>query len=134
MLPGITIGDCGPKNGVNGIDNGFIMLDDVKIPYENLLNKFGWIDEMGVYCSKVADKNKRFGVHMSGFSSGRGLISFKVNNLGLHALTVVLRYACSRKQFENDKKNDENIIIDYPITKIRIIPHLATVLLQIAGG
>ena len=80
MLPGITIGDCGPKNGVNGIDNGFIMLDDVKIPYENLLNKFGWIDEMGVYCSKVADKNKRFGVHMSGFSSGRGLISFKVNS------------------------------------------------------
>lgn len=26
VLPGITIGDCGPKNGGNGIDNGFIMV------------------------------------------------------------------------------------------------------------
>jgi acyl-CoA oxidase len=44
VLPGITIGDCGPKNGGNGIDNGYIILENVQVPVENLLGKFGWID------------------------------------------------------------------------------------------
>jgi acyl-CoA oxidase len=32
VLPGITIGDCGPKNGYNLVDNGFIIIDNVRIP------------------------------------------------------------------------------------------------------
>lgn len=33
VLPGITIGDCGSKNGVNGIDNAYLIFDDVKVPF-----------------------------------------------------------------------------------------------------
>jgi acyl-CoA oxidase len=44
VLPGITIGDCGPKAGLNHLDNGYIILDNVKIPKDNLLGKFGNID------------------------------------------------------------------------------------------
>ena len=32
LLPGVIIGDCGPKNALNNIDNGFIRLDNVLIP------------------------------------------------------------------------------------------------------
>ena len=32
VLPGITIGDCGPKKGLNYIDNGSMMLENVRIP------------------------------------------------------------------------------------------------------
>jgi acyl-CoA oxidase len=32
VLPGITIGDIGPKNEHNLVDNGFIILDNVIIP------------------------------------------------------------------------------------------------------
>ena len=32
VLPGVIIGDCGPKTGLNVIDNGFIMFDNVRIP------------------------------------------------------------------------------------------------------
>jgi acyl-CoA oxidase len=32
VLPGITIGDCGPKNGLDYIDNGYIIMDGVRIP------------------------------------------------------------------------------------------------------
>jgi acyl-CoA oxidase len=32
VLPGITIGDIGPKNGHNSVDNGFIIVDNVTIP------------------------------------------------------------------------------------------------------
>ena len=32
LLPGVMIGDCGQKNGNNGIDNGFIKFEKVRIP------------------------------------------------------------------------------------------------------
>ena len=44
VLPGITIGDCGPKNGLNYIDNGYIILDNLRLPRVNLLGKYGSVD------------------------------------------------------------------------------------------
>lgn len=32
LLPGVLIGDCGPKNGLNEIDNGFMLFDNFRIP------------------------------------------------------------------------------------------------------
>jgi acyl-CoA oxidase len=32
VIKGITIGDCGPKNGLDVIDNGYLMVDNVRIP------------------------------------------------------------------------------------------------------
>lgn len=32
LLPGIVIGDCGDKQGLNGIDNGYFILDDLIVP------------------------------------------------------------------------------------------------------
>ena len=34
---GITIGDIGPKFGFNGVDNGFLMFDHVRIPLNQML-------------------------------------------------------------------------------------------------
>jgi acyl-CoA oxidase len=39
-LKGIIIGDCGRKMGLDGIDNGFIIFNNFRIPRENLLNRF----------------------------------------------------------------------------------------------
>lgn len=36
-LPGITVGDIGPKVGVNTKDNGFVKFDNVRIPRDNML-------------------------------------------------------------------------------------------------
>jgi acyl-CoA oxidase len=44
VLPGITIGDCGPKFGLNGIDNGFIEFNKFRVPVGNLLNKVSGIN------------------------------------------------------------------------------------------
>lgn len=43
LLPGVVVGDCGPKNGLNGIDNGFLYFSSVRVPYDNLLDRFSWI-------------------------------------------------------------------------------------------
>jgi len=46
-LPGVTIGDCGKKAGLDGIDNGFILFNNVRIPKANMLNKLSNINENG---------------------------------------------------------------------------------------
>lgn len=99
VLSGITIGDCGPKNGLDYIDNGYIILDNVIIPKDNLLGKLGHIDESGNYVSVIENIDARFGFHMSPLSGGRGAVSFIANVGALKAATVALRYACNRKQF-----------------------------------
>jgi hypothetical protein len=43
---------------------------------------------------------------MTALSTGRGLISLGANTFAINALTIALRYACSRKQFENNTKDD----------------------------
>lgn len=32
LMPGVKIGDCGDKFGLNGIDNGYFILDDLIVP------------------------------------------------------------------------------------------------------
>jgi acyl-CoA oxidase len=134
VLSGIVIGDCGPKNGLDYIDNGYIILNNVRIPRENLLGKLGSVDEKGNYRTLVDSIDARFGFHMSPLSGGRGAVSFITNAMALKAATAALRYACSRKQFDNPQKNGEVIIIDYALTKNRIIPEIAQLIVQISPG
>lgn len=49
----MTIGDCGHKNGVNGIDNGYIILDHVRIPKAYALDEISGVDEKGEFRSVV---------------------------------------------------------------------------------
>src|SRR6201999_958920 len=53
-LPGVLIEDCGRKGGLNGVDNGRLTFDDVRVPREALLNRFGDVDADGVYRSPIA--------------------------------------------------------------------------------
>jgi acyl-CoA oxidase len=49
LMPGVTIGDCGLKNGLNAIDNGFLVFKNVRIPLDNLLDRFSSISADGQY-------------------------------------------------------------------------------------
>ena len=40
---GITVGDIGPKLGIPAIDNGFLRLDNVRIPRENMLMRYAQV-------------------------------------------------------------------------------------------
>jgi acyl-CoA oxidase len=82
----------------------------------------------------IENSNARFGFFMSPLSGGRGVLSFTANLTALKAVTIALRYACNRKQFDNSKKTDEVLIIDYALTKNRLIPVLAQTIVQINPG
>src|ERR1700740_2179047 len=49
--PGVRIGDCGTKLGLNGVDNGRLWFNDVRVPREALLNRYGNVSIDGRYSS-----------------------------------------------------------------------------------
>ena len=96
-LPGITIGDCGRKAGMDGIDNGFMLFNNVRIPKANLLNRLSDITEDGDFTSPIKSDNQRFGLSMGGLSTGRIiLISNMFSNLAA-GLKIAIRYSALRK-------------------------------------
>jgi len=56
-LPGITIGDCGKKEGQDGIDNGFIIFDNIRIPKANFLNRLSDVTEAGEFVSPIQNSD-----------------------------------------------------------------------------
>lgn len=48
-LPGVTVGDIGPKMGYNSVDNGFLRLHHVRVPASNILAKTGHVAADGTY-------------------------------------------------------------------------------------
>ncbi|XP_062371706.1 peroxisomal acyl-coenzyme A oxidase 3 [Sardina pilchardus] len=125
-MPGVTVGDMGKKLGQNGLDNGFAMFHNVRIPRENLLNKTGDVTPEGKYVTPFKDPNKRFGASLGALSGGRVSISrMAVVNLKL-ATTIAIRFSATRRQF--GPKDDEEIpVLEYQLQQWRLIPYLAAV-------
>lgn len=104
LLPGVLIGDCGPKNGVNQIDNGFMLFDNVRIPWENQLDRISGVDERGKFFSIVEGEEKRFGTQLGALSGGRFMIALNSTTMAISALAIAIRYTCVRRQFNNNPK------------------------------
>ena len=89
--PGVTIVDMGSKLGMNGIDNGVLMLDHYRIPRENLLNKTGDVSPSGQYTTTFKDPNKRFGASLGALLGGRvGIGDLALANT-IMAITIAIR-------------------------------------------
>jgi acyl-CoA oxidase len=59
-LKGVTIGDCGKKIGMQGVDNGFILFNNFRISRVNLLNRFSDVTEDGQFKSNIDSADQRF--------------------------------------------------------------------------
>ncbi|MFU8804487.1 MAG: acyl-CoA dehydrogenase family protein, partial [Bradymonadaceae bacterium] len=59
-LPGVTLEDQGLKMGLNGVDNGRLWFDNVRVPRENLLDRYGQVTEDGEYTCPIPSSNRRF--------------------------------------------------------------------------
>ena len=71
VLPGVRIEDCGRKMGLNGVDNGRIWFDGVRVPRTSLLNQFADVTEAGDYASSIENPNRRFFTMLGTLVQGR---------------------------------------------------------------
>lgn len=124
-LPGIKVEDCGYKMGLNGVDNGRIWFDKVKVPVSDLLDRYGSIDEDGNYQSKIENPNKRFFTMLGALVVGRVCVGMAGNSGAKSALTIATKYALKRRQFSGKTGMEETLIMDYPTHQHRLIPRIA---------
>jgi acyl-CoA oxidase len=124
VLEGVRIEDCGEKMGLNGVDNGRIWFDHVRVPREALLNRYGGVNDRGEYESPIENPNKRFFTMLGGLIQGRVCISGASISAAKTALTIAVRYGLRRVQF-GPPDEDEVALLDYRIHQRRLMPLLA---------
>jgi acyl-CoA oxidase len=125
LLPGVSVEDNGYKLGLNGVDNGRIWFNKVRVPKSNLLNRYGDIDENGHYQSPIKNRNKRFFTMLGTLVGGRVFVPQAGVAAAKKGLTIAVKYALKRRQFPAKDGQTETIIMDYPTHQARLMPLLA---------
>lgn len=137
-LPGVTTSDCHYKGGLPGVDNGRIQFDQVRIPRENLLNKYADVAEDGTYSSPIENVGRRFFTMLGTLIRGRVTVGGSAAAAARVALDIAVRYALERRQFEapspgagakrpegQEQSDKEVLIMDYLVHQRRLLPLVA---------
>jgi len=121
-LPGITIGDIGPKFGTNANDNGYLSFNRVRIPRFNMLAKFSQVTKDGTY---IKPSSGGAGVYGS-MTLVRGYIAAGAFDPLASAATIAIRYAATRRQEPGKEQTLERPVLDYSSVQFRLLPQVAT--------
>ncbi len=122
---GVRLEDCGAKLGLNGVDNGRIWFDHVRVPRENLLDKYAQVAEDGTYFSPIENATKRFFTMIGTLIQGRISVSGASISATKVALTIAIRRALERRQFGPPGSDEEALLMDYRTHQRRLLPALA---------
>jgi len=125
FLPGVGGDDDGVKGGLNGIDNGRLHFTDVRVPRTNLLNRYGDVDENGVYSSPIESPGRRFFTMIGTLVQGRVSLDGAATVASKLALKIAITYATQRRQFAGHDEN-EVVLLDYQRHQRRLLSRLAT--------
>ena len=123
-LPDIHIGDVGPKFGYNTMDTGYLLFNRLKIPHENMLSRFSFVDPQ-------TSEYKRIGSPASLYATMTYVRSVIVQRAGsalARGVTIATRYCAVRRQFASPvKPNGQELqVLDYSTVQMRLLPLLAT--------
>eukprot|EP00750_Incisomonas_marina_P003038 INCI12816.5.p1 GENE.INCI12816.5~~INCI12816.5.p1 ORF type:complete len:755 (-),score=127.09 INCI12816.5:1697-3961(-) len=138
-MPGVRLGDCGHKMGRNGLDNGWIQFDHVRVGRDALLSKYCQVTPAGSY-SRSGSKQLAYGALIGGRAT-------MVTDSALWlkaATTIAVRFLALRRQGEplatkskdsSDARSSdpaalarsmEPQILDYGTVQTRLMPLVAT--------
>ncbi|XP_076871987.1 peroxisomal acyl-coenzyme A oxidase 1 isoform X1 [Brachyhypopomus gauderio] len=120
-LPGVVVGDIGPKFGFDEVDNGFLKLENVRIPRENMLMKYSKVEPDGTYLKPPSDK-LTYGTMVF----IRSMIVGESARALSKACTIAIRYSVVRHQSELRPGEPEPQILDYQAQQYKLFPLLAT--------
>jgi acyl-CoA oxidase len=125
-MPGVTIGDDGPKAGLNGVDNGRLSFDHVQVPRDMLLDRYGQVAEDGTYTSSIENETRRFFTMLGTLVRGRVSVGGSAGSATKLALEIAVRYGDVRRQFAAPGKDREIVVNDYLVHQRKLLPALAT--------
>ncbi|OBZ87095.1 putative peroxisomal acyl-coenzyme A oxidase 1.2 [Choanephora cucurbitarum] len=127
-LPGITVGDIGPKFGFNATDNGFIMFDHYRVPHISFLAKYSQVKPGSGTYTKPPNAKLSYGTMVF----VRANIVMGVRYALARATTVAIRYSTIRQQFVDatspHKWNNQVVetpVLNYTMQQYRLLPIVA---------
>lgn len=118
-LPGIEVGDIGPKYGYHTKDNGYLIMNNISIPKTNMLRKFVSVSKTG-RIKKKGDPKVSYATMMI----IRQILACWMPRLYAKIIIIATRYSLFRTQFLTSDKT-EIPIIDYQTQKDKIITRMA---------
>lgn len=121
-LPGITLGEIGPRLGLNSNDNGFLKFENHRIPRTNMLMKHSQVLKDGTYVKPLHNKLS-YGTMMLVRVGIVGACSRSLQ----YAVTIATRYSAVRHQSEIVPGQPEPQILDYQTQQYKLIPQIASV-------
>lgn len=129
-LKGVRVGDLGTKLGYHSKDNGWLMMDSVRIPRENMLARFAYVDKEGTFEMRGNPK----AIYQTMVEIRYQIIAAA----GMHikkALLVGTRYAVCRRQFASVSGSKvERKIMDYQSHLHKFGPLLSEVYVTMIVG
>ncbi|KAF1771589.1 hypothetical protein GCK72_003416 [Caenorhabditis remanei] len=119
-LPGITVGDIGPKMAFNGADNGFLGFNQYKLPRDHMLMRHSRVEENGTYTKPPHAK-----IGYSSMVKVRSRMAMDQGLFMVSALVIAVRYSAVRRQGFLDDKSREVKVLDYQTQQHRLFPSIA---------
>lgn len=125
LLPNVRAGDSGHKMGLNGVDNGRLWFDHVRVPESAMLGRFARMTKDGRYESPIANPKKRFFTMLGTLVGGRVSVASGSVTAAKVGLAIAIRYATARRQFGSED-GVEMPLLAYPTHQRRLLPRLAS--------
>jgi acyl-CoA oxidase len=124
ICDGVRIEDCGPKLGLDGVDNGRIWFDHVRVPRDAMLDQHAQVREDGTYFSPIENPTRRFFTMLGTLVMGRVSVCGASISATKVAQTIAVRHALTRTQF-GPPGSDEVVLMRYRTHQRRLLPDLA---------
>lgn len=123
-LENIHVGDIGNKFGYNTMDNGFLLLNNVKVPHSSMLARFSSVDPNSNKYLKPSSPSLVYGT----LTWVRSTIVLQSGAVLARGVTIATRYCAVRRQFQDrdaQRQEGENQVLNYTMVQIRLLPLLA---------